>query len=225
MQVQNQQPQQGHASTPLPTRALPVAADAHKYTSPATTEPDLFSFPSINDHHDELLDGSNSSTSQSIPQTSEDVSGEFPIAMVTSRHAYHDNVVPFYVPEKEPFIISDHEMEQHTVLIEQYPNTGTAFLQHSSPVITHSIPPHHIIPVTSSTPSPLPPQPISPATPPQVSDHAPSVMHVGNNTFSWPYQQQQMIPMSHDFSQALPLLPQVPSLTPTTQSNAFFRVF
>ncbi|XP_019851063.1 PREDICTED: protein kinase C-binding protein 1-like isoform X2 [Amphimedon queenslandica] len=48
-------------------------------------------------------------------------------------------------------------------------------------------------------------------------------LHVGN-TFSWPYQ-QPVGSIAHDLSQGLPLMPQLPANTPTTQPNPLFRVF
>ena len=233
MQVNNQ-PQQGSTSTPAATRVPPASADSQKIFSPTNTEQNssIFSFTNNSEHmqEDDLLDGT-SSRNQSMPPVAlshypEEMQPELPmsIGLDHSIHREHrDNIVSLVVPEKEVINLTEQEIEQNTVLIEHCPNTAL-LMQTPSPVITQTVPPHHIIPVSSS-PSPLAlPQPISPTTPPQVSDHPPSVMHMGN-TFSWPYQQQPMVPMSHDFSQTLPLLPQVPALTPTTQSNTFFRVF
>ncbi len=142
-------------------------------------------------------------------------------------HEYHDNnILSITVPEQEIFTVNQQEIDKHTVSIEHITNntTSSLLLQSVSPIITQTAHPHHIIPISSSSLQ-LPPLPISPTTPPHVSsDHPPSVLHM-TNTFSWPYQQQTMTQMSHDFSQTLPLLPQVPALTPTSQSNTFFRVF
>lgn len=123
------------------------------------------------------------------------------------------------------------------VTIEQVPNHLAMLVHPSSPqhfqsvMMSQTAP--HTVPPTLHPPSPpshsnsltnipLHAQPISPATPPQSIENPPS-LHV-SNTFSWPYQ-QPIAGMSHDLSQALPLLPQVPVLTPTTQASSFFRVF
>jgi hypothetical protein len=90
------------------------------------------------------------------------------------------------------------------------------------PGISLSLPsqsPHHNI---MSHNLPLHAQPISPVTPPQPIDNQPH-QHV-SNTFSWPYQ-QPISALPHDLTHTLPLLPQVPAPTPTSQSNSFFRVF
>ena len=122
-------------------------------------------------------------------------------------------------------------------IIEQIPNHFAMLVHPSSPqhfqsvMMSQTAPP--TVPPTLHPPSPpshgssltnlpLHAQPISPATPPQSIENPPS-LHV-SNTFSWPYQ-QPIAGMSHDLSQALPLLPQVPVPTPTTQPNSFFRVF
>lgn len=245
MQVQNQN-QQSSNGGPSTARLPPSSADSQKIFSPANSESNsnVFSFSNTSTEqvqNEDVLSvrsasiTNNNQSSSTLPSSRlEDMnmglySSTAGIDRRIRNSVHQDNAVVITVPEKEMFSISDHEMEQHTVLIEQCPNTATALLSHTtSPIISQSVPPHHVIPVSTS-PSPLAlnsGRPISPATPPppQVSEHPPSIMHMGN-TFSWPYQQPMGPPMTHDFTQNLPLLPQVPALTPTTQSNTFFRVF
>ena len=225
MQVHNQIQQSSSSNAPC-SRHPSVSTDSQKMMSPVSTEVNPTAFPFVNNaecsNEDEVIGKvSNHILHGSQSQYNDEIQSETSIGMDDS-HEYYENVLSITVPEPETFTINEQEIDKHTVVIEHITNTTSALLiQSSSPVITQ---PHHIIPASSSSPLSLPAQPISPTTPPQVSDHPPSVLHMGN-TFSWPYQQQPMAPMSHDFSQTLPLLPQVPALTPTTQSNTFFRVF
>ena len=114
---------------------------------------------------------------------------------------------------------------------------------HAHPNIIHQAPPRPISPTSSPPTHPMdnPAHPHSLHVPPPhhpIEGHAHSLhiapsshsmdnhahsLHVAN-TFSWPYQ-QPVAGISHDLSQTLPLLPQLPAHTPTTQPNSFFRVF
>ena len=213
----------------MPPRGLPISGDGQKLVSPANTDGSTtaFTFPNSAEQtgmSDEVDGVSVENSASNQPLYQEEMQTES-VPIPNKIQEQQEQATAILVPEEEKFVVNEMEYHQSIVPIERHPNQAVALMvQSSSPVISQSLPPHHVIPLSSSPATlPLPTQPISPTTPPQVTDHPGSVLHVGN-TFSWPYQ-QPMAGMSHDFSQSLPLLPQVPALTPTTQSNTFFRVF
>lgn len=113
---------------------------------------------------------------------------------------------------------------QQSIMISQPPPTHLGLAPPTSP--THAL---RLINAHTNHIHGVPLHPPPPLSPPTHHHHhhqsvdstATAALH---NTFSWPYQ-QPIAGMSHDLSHALPLLPQVPAHTPTTQPSSFFRAF